>query len=114
MSSLKTQVSKLISLASDLKSEDIKSYDLTGKSVLTDLVIIISVNNTVHSRAVLNELTRYFKKDLDDHDFFSPLKLSGTPESGWVILDANSVVVHIVFTELREHYQLDNLFESMA
>ena len=48
------------------------------------------------------------KKDkLKALDFFGA---SGKPESRWVILDFNHVLIHIMEKELRSQYDFDNLF----
>ena len=41
----------------------------------------------------------------------SPL-IEGKPESGWMVLDYGSVVAHIMSTETREYYELEELWKK--
>jgi ribosome-associated protein len=41
-----------------------------------------------------------------------PLHREGTPESGWVLIDYNDVIVHILSPEEREYYRLDELWKQ--
>ena len=42
------------------------------------------------------------------------VKISGNAESEWVIIDIDSVIVHVISSELRKHYRLDSLFERRS
>jgi ribosome-associated protein len=35
---------------------------------------------------------------------------SGTPESGWMVLDYIDVVIHIFLSEIRDYYALEDLW----
>jgi ribosome-associated protein len=41
-----------------------------------------------------------------------PLHREGTPESGWVLIDYNNVIVHILSPAEREYYRLDELWKQ--
>ncbi len=41
-----------------------------------------------------------------------PLHREGTPESGWVLVDYSSVIVHILSPSEREYYRLDELWKQ--
>jgi ribosome-associated protein len=38
--------------------------------------------------------------------------VEGTPESGWMLIDFGSVVVHIFSPEQRSYYQLEDLWQD--
>ncbi|HLS27300.1 MAG TPA: RsfS/YbeB/iojap family protein, partial [Opitutales bacterium] len=33
-------------------------------------------------------------------------------DTGWTVLDAHDVVIHLFVSEMREHYQLDSLWKD--
>ncbi len=41
-----------------------------------------------------------------------PLHKEGTPESGWMLVDYNDVIVHILSPQEREYYRLDELWKQ--
>ena len=102
----------LLSIADERKGFDIQRHDVQGKSAVTEFIAIISVKNPNHCRAIVEALSQSIKGIQGDllNDLFIPPKVSGTLESGWVILDANSILIHIILSDLREYYAIDQLF----
>ena len=49
---------------------------------------------------------------LNSVDFHDEIKQSGSPESGWVILDLNSILIHCVTESARDFYKLDSIYEK--
>ena len=47
-------------------------------------------------------------KDLGER----PLRVEGTPESGWVLIDFGAVIAHIFSPELRAYYALEELWQD--
>jgi len=41
-----------------------------------------------------------------------PLGVEGTPDSGWMLLDYNGVIVHLFSAALRDFYQLEQVWEK--
>lgn len=39
-----------------------------------------------------------------------PYRLSGTPESGWMVLDCIDLVIHVFSPEAREYYGVETLW----
>lgn len=113
---LKEIADKFVAAAEDKKITDPKLYCVTGKSILTDYIAVFSVGNTIHCRAVMAEMLATNQKILAEgsDDLFPFPKVSGNIESGWVIIDLNSIVIHVILAELREQYDLDELFEKRA
>ncbi len=57
--------------------------------------------------ALAEEIIRVMKQES-----VYPLHREGTPESGWVLIDYNDVIVHILSPEEREYYRLDELWKQ--
>ena len=43
-----------------------------------------------------------------------PYSTEGTPESGWVLMDYSTVVVHLFVEEKRQYYDLEGLWSAEA
>lgn len=41
-----------------------------------------------------------------------PLRIEGTPDSGWVLLDYGAVIAHVFSPELRAYYALESLWKD--
>ena len=99
-------LSKAIDVCEDRKAEDLVAYDLQEKSILADYYLLCSGNSIAQIRAIVQHLERSFK-DLQ----MLPRSIEGIPESKWVILDYNDIVIHIFHHEIRAHYDLEGLLD---
>lgn len=91
----------------DKKAEDLKVLYLGQKSSITDFYILANGNSDPHLRALSNALFRQLK-DLQ-------VNLVGTdsePGSGWTVVDAFDVMIHLFLPEQRKFYQLDELWKD--
>ena len=39
-------------------------------------------------------------------------RLEGTPESGWIVIDFGSIVIHLFDDDLRNYYNLEELWKA--
>jgi ribosome-associated protein len=100
-------LAEIVKICDQKKAQNIKAYQFKDFWVV-DYAVIATANNAIQVKAVVGDLLVKFKKQ-----GVLP-NMSGKPDSGWVILDFNSIMVHIFVGELREYYQLDRLFEKRA
>ena len=107
---------RIISFSDEKKASKIVAYNVKERSSLTEFVLIIGARNNIHCRAlsenIRDEIGKYLK-DVSTDDFYSPKK-SGNAESGWVVLDINSIIVHIICEDIRSYYALDELYQSVS
>ena len=80
------------------------------RSVATfcDYFVILSGTSLRH----VNALSETIKEDLAKDQIKSLSRVSSHDESGWVVLDYSSVVVHIFFKPIREFYALEHLWSD--
>lgn len=105
----------IISTCDEKKAQDIRAYHVTETSSLTDYVILVSVATSIHIKAIQEDILKLFKETLKGkvtEDFHAHPKVSGEAESGWVAVDMNSCILHIMQEDTRKFYGLDELFQD--
>lgn len=91
----------------DKKAENLRILDVSAFSSITDFFIIATGNSEPHLRALTQETERVL------HEANQPvLGRELNPKSGWTVLDAHDVIIHIFLPEMRDLYQLDSLWKD--
>ena len=70
--------------------------------------MIVSGTSEPHLKAIANEIHKRLK---DEHGL-NARKVDGFPMSQWIVMDFNSVVVHIFHTTKRAFYALEDLWSD--
>lgn len=99
-----TLVEKISDIIESKKGEDIKIYDLSGKSPFYDYSIVCTGTSRRNVDAICEEI----KKEIKDIN-----GIEGQEESNWILIDAKDVIVNIFQTEAREYYELDDFYEKL-
>ena len=93
-------------LLEEKKGEDIKIIDVRQRTPFTDYYILATAPNMRAIGAYANALEEFFQDKVED------LRQSeGQPESGWVLVDAGEVVVHLFSAPKRQEMNLEELFK---
>jgi ribosome-associated protein len=98
---------KIVNLASDKQATDILLLDTQETCNFTDYFIICSGESTRQIKAIIDNVSIELKKE-----GILPLHEEGTPDSGWILLDFGSIIVHIFSPLERDYYQLEKLWEK--
>ncbi|MDR2907285.1 MAG: ribosome silencing factor [Bacteroidales bacterium] len=89
------------------KAEDILLLDLTNiKGTNFDYFVITHGNSTTQVGAIAEDVRRKVKTVCQQN----PAHAEGFTNAEWVLLDYLDVVVHVFQKEVRDHYQLENLW----
>lgn len=99
----------VMKILDDDKAEDIVSIDLTGKSSVTDYMVIASGRSNRHVGAVADHLITALR----DAGWDKP-RVEGLSNCDWVLLDAGDVVVHLFRPEVRSFYDLEKMWSVTA
>lgn len=89
----------------DKKAEDMRILDVSGMSSITNFLIIASGTSEPHLRSMRNEVDLVIKK--------SGMPIVGIDAgagSGWTVVDAFDVMVHLLTRENRDRYKLEILW----
>jgi ribosome-associated protein len=62
----------------------------------------------------LKALIDYVREAVKERYGMLPYATEGVAESGWVLMDYSSVVVHLFMEEKREYYDLEGLWSAEA
>jgi ribosome-associated protein len=82
--------------------------DLRKVTPLADYFVICTAESERQARMLEEIVIEELKKERGAR----PLSTEGEPASGWVLLDYNTVVVHIFSREARAYYQLEKFWKE--
>lgn len=100
------QLLKLLCLALDeKKAEDLLVLDVSKQSSITNYLIIATGTSEPHLRALRNELDRVI-----DETGTRVVGVDARGGSGWTVVDAFDVMVHVLTPENRTRYRLESLW----
>lgn len=90
----------------ELKAQDIKVLDVSGKTQMTDYMVVGSGTSNIHIRAVADRILERLK----DHDI-KGVRREGYNEARWILMDFGDVVAHVFDPEDRQFYGLEEFWE---
>ena len=96
-------------ILADTPAAHTRVLDIRGISSLADFFVITSADNERQLRAVSRQLT----DELSERSI-RPTRVEGDPASGWILVDYSDVVVHIFDVELRQFYNLEELWQEAS
>src|SRR5271169_3908067 len=92
--------------ADNKKAENILALDVRKLSSVTDYFVIATGTSQPHLRAIVEEINSKLR---DEHDV-RPVRTDGMASGSWVVLDYFDVIVHVMHTDTRKHYDLEGLW----
>lgn len=91
------------------KGVNVKTYDVRGASPLADYFVVATGAAAPHLKALVASAQAAMK----EKGVFS-YRLSGDPDSGWMVVDYVDVVVHVFSEEARCYYALEKIWETQV
>lgn len=104
---LEEQVKLVVQALEDKKAVDVKTYDVRGVSGLCDAFVIATGTAAPHLKGLVAGVQQAMRTAGE-----SSFRLSGDPESGWIVVDYVDVVVHVFSPEARAYYALERLWDG--
>jgi len=98
-----------VDILSDRQAEDITQIDISKVSSFADYFVIATANNVRQLSALIDTLERGMKV----HGVSMGAQ-EGDPDSGWVLLDFDDVIVHLFSPDQRTFYNLEGLWSRSA
>lgn len=90
------------------KGENIVVYDVSTTSPICSYIIVATVLNGRHARAVADAIQEVQEK-LQDR----VRHLEGTDKDPWVLVDLGDIIIHLFTEEERKRVNLERLIESV-
>lgn len=91
----------------DKKAQSIIALDVHDMTVITDFMVIANGRNAIQVKTLADEV-----QDKLAQKGIEPLRVEGQQDGRWIVLDYNTVLVHLFHTEERDFYRLDKLWEN--
>jgi len=104
-----SQLDIILTSLDDSKAEETTHIDIVGNSPVADHMVVTSGRSHRHVNAVTDRLLR----DLKDAGQGTP-KVEGVPACDWVLVDTGDVIVHIFRPEVRDFYNLEKMWNTIA
>ena len=88
------------------KAEDIETIDVSERTPFAEYYVLATALN----KRQLNALKEAVIEELEKNAL-SYGHIEGTPESGWILIDAHHIIVNIFTKEERERVSLETLLK---
>jgi ribosome-associated protein len=100
-------VHEVVDVIEGKKATNILTLDMREVTLLADYYVLCDGASNRQINAIADALLKDLKRS------GSQLAVTeGTPESGWMLIDFGSVIVHIFSPEQRAYYQLEELWQD--
>lgn len=91
----------------DKKAEDLRVFDVSEQSSITDYLVLATGNSEPHLRALRVELEKAI-----DASHTRIVGMETVQESGWIVVDAFDVMIHVFSPDARTRYGLEHLWKD--
>ena len=91
----------------DKKAEDLRIIDVRGVSSITDYIVIATGLAEPHLRAMRIEVEKVI-----DAEGAKIAGMDKNQQSGWLVVDAYQIMVHLFTAEARSRYGLEQLWRD--
>ena len=92
--------------AEEKKATDIVTLHVSELTTVADYFVIC----TAQSEPQMKALAGWIQKQAWEQLKVKPLTVNGETASKWILIDFGAVFVHIMTNEMRERYQLEDLW----
>ena len=98
-----------VKIAEDKKGENVVLLDVQDKTPITNYFVIATANSMPQINAIINEIEKTFKYDYSVEVL---RRDGGNAAVNWKVLDFGGIIIHVMSQDLRQLYNLENIWES--
>jgi ribosome-associated protein len=91
----------------DVKAIDVVVFEVSKLTSISDYMVIASGRSKRQVNALAESVVEAAKKHGTQ-----PLSVEGKTEGEWVLVDLGDIIIHIMYPDTREYYQLEKLWSS--
>lgn len=100
-------IDKIVEAIQDTKGEDVMIFDLSNiENSVAETFVICSANSNTQVSAIAGNIEKKVRNELKER----PWHVEGAENAMWVLVDFVSVVVHIFQKQVREYYEIEELW----
>ncbi len=99
---------EIVKILDEKQAEDIKILDFRGKNPYLDYFVLATARNVRLANALIEAVD-----DFCDKENISVRSIDNKGDSGWFLIDLNSIVVHIFLEQERQKYDLEGLWKDL-
>jgi len=100
-------VKKCCRALDDKKAGDLRVLDVHEQSSITDFLVVATGTSEPHLRALRIEIEKVL-----DAAKAHIVGMDAQQNSGWMVIDAFDLMVHLFLPESRQNYRLENLWKD--
>ena len=100
---LSTAIAKILDAK---KAHDVKVLKIEDLTIVTDYIVIATGTSTTQVKALADEV----EYQLETQFSLSPSRVEGYESKNWILMDYDTVIVHVFHPEARNYYNLDKLW----
>lgn len=89
----------------EIKGDNPVTVDVRKVTDMTDYMLVVSGTSTRHVKAIADKV-----KEIAKANSMDILGYEGENDKEWILLDLNTLVVHVMLPTAREDYQLESLW----
>ena len=97
---------KVGAILDDEKAVQLKIIETNKQTIIADYFVIATGTSSTHIRALADAVDFRMNEEAGR----SPSRISGQGSRDWIIIDYDSVLVHIFNSEARDYYKLERLW----
>ena len=97
----------IVNAVAERLGSEIVLLDMQQVSLLADYFVLCNAQSTPQFKAIADEVQTEAKKAGGRLHH-----IEGEPDSGWILVDYGSVVVHIFDPKVRDYYDLEGLWSE--
>jgi len=102
-----TMKKAVVAALEDIKGRDIVVLNVKKLTSMTDYMIIASGESTRQVNALARNVVEKLKERGAE-----VIGVEGEATSEWVLVDLGNIIVHVMHPAVREHYNLEELWEA--
>ena len=97
---------KIAGYLDNKKAKDVKIIKIDDLTVVTDYIVIATGTSTTQVKSLADEVDFMVEKELE----IKPARVEGYESKNWILIDYETVIVHVFHPQAREYYDLDKLW----
>ena len=98
---------RILAALEDAKGVDIQTLDVRKLTDITDYMVVVTGTSNRHIQTLSERVLGFMRES-----GWKPIGIEGQESRDWILVDFVDVVVHIMRSATRRHYDLESLWSK--